>query len=198
MKHETDKEALYHLKQQLDQVILRLKESSATIERSSESIHASSETLHDATTKTLSHIPVFEEMQDHLVSHIHESITESMENSINDLADETLSFLKTNLIDTVNGLNREIQDVMTTLTKVKTKEHSYRARSLIKRGLILGGISIFCGMLGAMIGVWAYMKWVLPQHELYYEYGKTWKAAYDGLSEGDRKRILDIFKHQKR
>jgi hypothetical protein len=49
MKHETDKEALYHLKQQLDQVILRLKESSSTIERSSESIHASSETLHDAT-----------------------------------------------------------------------------------------------------------------------------------------------------
>lgn len=198
MKHETDKEALYHLKQQLDQVILRLKESSSTIERSSESIHASSETLHDATTKTLSHISVFEEMQDHLVSNIHESITESMENSINDLADETLSFLKTNLIDTVNGLNQEIQDATTALKKVKTQEHSYRARVLIKRSLILGGISIICGTLGAMIGIWAYMKWVLPQHELYYEYGKTWKSAYDGLSEGDRKRILDIFKHQKR
>lgn len=198
MKHETDKEALYHLKQQLDQVILRLKESSSTIERSSESIHSSSEILHDATTKTLSHIPVFEEMQDHLMSHIHESITESMENSINDLADETLSFLKTNLIDTVNGLNREIQDATIALTKVKTKENSYRTRALIRRDLILGGISILCGTLGAMIGVGAYMRWVLPQHELYYEYGKTWKAAYDGLSEGDRKRILDIFKHHKR
>lgn len=198
MKPETDKEALYHLKQQLDRAILRLKEASSTIERSSESIHSSSETLHDATTKTLSHIPVFEEMQDHLMSHIHESITESIENSINDLADETLSFLKTNLIDTVNGLNREIQEATTSLTKVKTKEYSYRTRALIRRSLILGGISILCGTLGAMIGVSAYMKWVLPQHRLYYEYGKTWKAAFDGLSERDRKTILDIVKHPKR
>jgi hypothetical protein len=121
-----------------------------------------------------------------------------MENSINDLADETLSFLKTNLIDTVNGLNREIQDATIALTKVKTKEHSYRTRALIMRSLILGGISILWGTLGAMIGVSAYMRWALPQHGLYYEYGKTWKAAYDGLSEGDRKRILDIFKHHKR
>jgi DNA-directed RNA polymerase subunit F len=189
-----DEDKLNHLKQHLDHVIVRLKESVSSVEKSSEAIKESSEKLYYSTTKVLSHVPIFEEMGGELISQIQESITESLETAGNKLAGEIVEFIKANLIDTINGLNKEIKDTMDALSTFKLNKKSTLTRSFFRSSTLLAIIWILSSIFGGIMSLSVYMKWVIPHHQLYYDYGKTWNNAFEKLTEKDKKIILDMMK----
>ena len=110
------------------------------------------------------------------------------------LAHTTLEFIRTHLIDTMNGLNHEIKITTHELQAVKSLHQTKTLRSSLKSYLIYGSMSLLLSCMGSIIGVKLFMSWVVPGYQAYYEYGRIWENAFDPLSNQDKQKIFDILK----
>lgn len=184
----------YLFKQQLDAAILELNALMASLTTSTQDLKSSTQSLQSNTTKVFAHFKTLETLAQSLDENIQSSVMNAAEIMGDKLANTTLEFIRTHLIDTMNGLNHEIKSTTHELQAVKSLHQTKTLRSSLKSYLIYGSRSLILSCMGSIIGVTLFMSWVVPGYQAYYEYGRIWKNAFDPLSKQDKQLIFDILK----
>lgn len=184
----------YLFKQQLDAAILELNTLMESITTSTQDLKSSTQSLQINTTKVFAHFKTLETLSHSLGENIQSSVMNAAETMGDKLAHTTLEFIRTHLIDTMNGLNQEIKSTTHELQAVKSLHQAKTLRSSVKSYLIYGSMALVLSCVGSILGLKLFMSWSIPGYQAYYEYGRTWKQAFDPLSDQDKKKIFDILK----
>lgn len=193
---ETTLSDLYRLKQQLDETTLGLKQHTAFMGEAVTKAEHTSEKLHDSSTKLLAHLDTFALAGEHIKRDIHLEVKAAAEEMGNKLAVSVMEFINDHVIDTLDAMNAEIEKATTGLRAVQTTIKRRTFKSLIKSLLLYGSVGLICSSLGGFAAVSAYMQWVLPDHRVYYEFGRLWKDAFDPLPDHNKKAILNLLKER--